>query len=120
MTKQFNGIQVGELLIRLRKRLRLSQFDVAQQLGLSNSNFISMIERGRSQIPLDKFAKFMEVYEATPEQSLVIFRSLWPSSWEAVCYLGSLCGVLDRTKKLDAAYERCAKDVDATVSSISR
>jgi transcriptional regulator with XRE-family HTH domain len=120
MTEQFNGIQVGELLIRLRKRLRLSQFDVAQQLGLANSNFISMIERGRSQMPLDKFTKFMEVYEAEPDQSLLIFRSLWPSSWEAMCYLDSICGSLHRTKNLEIALEKYMKTADTTVFSASR
>lgn len=117
MTDQFNGIQVGELLIKLRKRLGLSQFDVAQKMGLANSNFISMIERGRSQLPLDKFTKFMDVYGATPEQSLLIFRTLWPSCWDAVRYLDSKCGPLFHRNKFEMAYKKFSKEYDSFASS---
>jgi transcriptional regulator with XRE-family HTH domain len=62
MTERLNIIQVGELLIELRKKLGMSQGDVATMLGLANANFISMIERGKSLLPIDKFTKFMDIY----------------------------------------------------------
>jgi transcriptional regulator with XRE-family HTH domain len=119
MTERLNTIQVGELLIELRNKLRMSQGDVAMKLGLANANFISMVERGKSNLPIDKFTKFMEVYEATPEQSLVIYRSLWPAHWDAICHIEDKSGPLFRALEFEEAYTACKRSVDTSVFSSS-
>lgn len=108
---RLNKIEVGALLRKLRERKRIAQDKIALEVGVNSVNFISMIERGRNRLPLDKFPQYMAAYGATHQEQLVIFRSLWPDVWEVVTHLEGVCGTLFREQSLESAYAACLAGV---------
>jgi transcriptional regulator with XRE-family HTH domain len=78
---------VGQTLKEYRCKLGCSQKNVADRLGYLNCNFMSMIEKGRTGIPANRFIDFMNAYEVPPEMRLVLYRSCFPLHWEALIHL---------------------------------
>lgn len=101
---RLNRIEVGALLRKLRERKGVAQDKIALEVGVNSINFISMIERGKNRLPLDKFPQYMQAYGATHQEQLVILKSLWPDVWEVVTHLEGVCGTLFREQSLESAY----------------
>ena len=57
-----DAIQIGLILKAKREEMDLSQRAIADTLGYSNANFITMVEKGRSPIPVKKLFSFVRVY----------------------------------------------------------
>ena len=68
-------------LKRQREYKGLSQYDLAEVLGYSNSNFISMLERGRSKIPMAKIPDLVSALGLPNEFEAVLFKELYPDEW---------------------------------------
>ena len=53
--------RIGEFLREARKKANLSQGALAEELGYSNAQFVSNIERGIANLPIDKVGKAAKV-----------------------------------------------------------
>jgi len=53
----------GAIIAKRREEVGLTQTDVSQSLGYANPNFISMMERGKCRVPIDRCAEFAAVLE---------------------------------------------------------
>jgi transcriptional regulator with XRE-family HTH domain len=107
MAAELNRVELGAFLKKLRLRKGRSQIDIAVKVGVASINFISMLEHGKTSVPIDKFSRYMEAYGATYQESLLFFRSNWPDAWTAVCHLDNTCGALFREHRITEAYELC-------------
>ena len=52
-----------QIVAHRRQELRLSQTELAGKLGYTNVNFISMVEGGKSKVPLERSIDFAEALE---------------------------------------------------------
>lgn len=58
--------QIGEIIKFYRKKSGLTQYELAEKIGLSEKH-VSKIERGQNIIKLDTFLKMAEILEFTLE-----------------------------------------------------
>jgi ribosome-binding protein aMBF1 (putative translation factor) len=58
-----NQQKLGQVVSVRRRELGLSQAELAARLAYKNTNFVSMIESGQSELPLDRTSQFAEVLE---------------------------------------------------------
>lgn len=58
---------VGDNTHRLRKKLGLTQEELAQKLGYKSKSSINKIELGINDIPISKIVKLAEVLKTTPD-----------------------------------------------------
>ena len=79
-----DGQDIGLILSRQRNRCGLSQSDIAKKLGYANVNFISMIESGKSKIPINRVDELVAAYQLAPEFILVILRTIYPDFLETI------------------------------------
>lgn len=75
---------VGQMLKECRRKINCSQKDIADRLGYFNFNFMSMIEKGRTGIPANRFMDFMNAYEVPPESRFALYKTCYPQHWEVV------------------------------------
>ncbi|GIL18357.1 MAG: hypothetical protein BroJett040_21080 [Oligoflexia bacterium] len=54
-------VKLGKLIREYREKKGLTQFEVAQMLGHSSSQFMSLMERGLSKIPFETLGKFVVI-----------------------------------------------------------
>jgi hypothetical protein len=64
-----------------REHEKILQAEIAHELELPNKNFISMVESGRSKIPVARITEFVKAYRLNPAFSLVIIKWLRPGIW---------------------------------------
>lgn len=57
---------VGENILRMRKKLGLTQEELAKRMGYKSKSTINKIELGINDIPQGKIAQFAEVLCTTP------------------------------------------------------
>jgi hypothetical protein len=77
-------VEVGMFLKKYRESKGMSQGDVANKLGYRNVNFISMMEKGGSALPTNRFIDILDAYCIPPEASGGIFSLLYEDIWAAV------------------------------------
>ena len=53
----------GEIVAQRRSELDMTQIELAEKLDYPSVNFISMLEKKRSKVPLEKSVKFAKVLE---------------------------------------------------------
>jgi transcriptional regulator with XRE-family HTH domain len=94
---------VGRILMEQRNRLGLSQGDIAKALGYVNVNFISMLESGKSKIPVNKIDELVVAYHLPTEFILVILRVMYPDYFETIHRV---------TKKAPRIFKKAMKDPD--------
>ncbi len=82
-------IELGRVLFSQRKAIGFSQGDVTKRLGYANLNFISMIEAGKSKIPINRVSDFVEVYGFRKDFALVILRVMHKDAFEAFLKLAT-------------------------------
>lgn len=58
-----NGISVSDFVVNRQKELGLANADLANALGYSNHNVITMIRRGKTKLPLDKVQPLANVLD---------------------------------------------------------
>ena len=79
--------ELGNFFARQRNALGLSQGQIAKTLSYANANFISMIESGRSKIPIGRVDDFVSVYQLSPEFTFVAMQVLYPDFLETILKL---------------------------------
>lgn len=79
-----NRERIGSILKTSREENELSQRDVARKIGYANTNFISMIETGRSSPPLGKLSQLCEAVGAEPILVPIILKYLYSDAWMTV------------------------------------
>ena len=57
---------IGKRIVRRRKRLKISQIDLAEKIGISN-NYLSSIEHGKEKPSLDILVKICNAISVTPD-----------------------------------------------------
>jgi len=63
----------------------LSQVDIAKSIGYNNWNFISLVERGISAIPMEKIKAFADAYKVDfGEFALKLYREVYPEQFEII------------------------------------
>lgn len=100
---------VGRLLADQRRRIGLCQADIAKPLGYVNINFISMIESGKSKIPINRIDDLVKAYQLAPEFILVVLQAQYPE------YLGTL---LRLAKKTPLIFKDVVSDPAARIERI--
>lgn len=63
MTSYMDDMELGEVIAKRRTELNLTQAELANKLGLDKTNFISMVEKGRSKMPLAHILKMASALE---------------------------------------------------------
>lgn len=56
----------GQLIKKHREKIGMTQLELARELGYEIPQFISIVEHGRSKVPLDKCKKISEVLNIKP------------------------------------------------------
>lgn len=74
-------IAAGHLLRVYREEAKLSQSEVMSQLGYANSNLLSVVENGRTNIPSKRIVEFLEVYRMPKDMLIPIVRMIQPEVW---------------------------------------
>ncbi len=85
---------VGNVLSEQRKRIGICQGDIAKQLGFANMNFISMIENGKSKVPINRIDDLVNAYQLAPEFILVVLQAEYPE------YLGTMLRLAKKTPRI--------------------
>jgi transcriptional regulator with XRE-family HTH domain len=85
MSSYLNKIVPGQIVAARREELSLTQAELAQRLDYPNANFISMIEVGKSLVPLDKAVEIASALEMEPAWFVKrVFRDRYPNAYSAV------------------------------------
>lgn len=69
---------VGGLLAEQRRKLGLTQADIAKPMGFTNVNFVSMLESGSSKIPMNKVDMLVKAYQLPAAFVLVALQAEYP------------------------------------------
>jgi len=70
---------VGPLIKQNRKRLELTQKELAAKLGYKYGNFIGMLEKGQAIFPIERWEQFSKVLEISSHEMLkAIFKERYP------------------------------------------
>lgn len=85
---------VGRILADQRKRIGLSQGAIAKPLGYVNINFISMIESGKSKIPINRIDDLVAAYQLPSEFILVVLQAEYPD------YLDTMLRLAKKTPQI--------------------
>lgn len=107
--KNITIVDIGRVLRDQRTKIGASQLDIARRLGYANFNFVSMIETGRSKIPVGRVEDFVEVYGISPEFTLVILRVMYPDVLKTVLRL---------VKKIPKIFKEFVKEQDEEIEDI--
>jgi transcriptional regulator with XRE-family HTH domain len=75
-------VMMGNILKKIRKNNDLSQVEVSKRLSLSNPNFISIIESGKSAPPKNKIFKFANAYDADVLLSFALLKYTMNDWWQ--------------------------------------
>lgn len=100
---------VGKVLSEQRKRIGLNQATIAKELGYININFISMIESGKSKIPVNKIDELVNAYQLPPEFILVALQAEYPD------YLNTMLRLAKKTPKI---FDDVVRDPAARIDRI--
>lgn len=84
-----SSMDIGRVLQEQRKKIGLSQGDVAKQLGYVNINFISMIESGKSKIPVNKIDSLVMAYQLRPDFTLAVLQCQYSDHLETMLRLAT-------------------------------
>ena len=101
--------EIGRVLREHRARIGLSQSDIAKSLGYANVNFISMIESGKSKIPVNRVDDLVSAYQMSPEFTLVILRAEYPE------YLTT---IIRLAKRIPRIFKEFISDPDEEINTI--
>lgn len=77
-------VEFGKLLRAHREKLQRTQKSIAEELDYDNENFISMIESGKSNIPLKRLSDFVNLYRLTPLEEMTALKTYHPEVYEVV------------------------------------
>ena len=70
---------VGPIIKDNRKKLALTQKELASKLGYKYGNFIGMLEKGQAIFPIERWEQFAKVLEIPPYEMLkAIFEERYP------------------------------------------
>jgi ribosome-binding protein aMBF1 (putative translation factor) len=70
---------VGPLIKKNRKKLQLTQKELAAKLGYKYGNFIGMLEKGQAIFPIERWEQFAKVLEIPAHEILrAIFEERYP------------------------------------------
>ncbi len=83
---QLNQIIIGSILKEQRESQGLSQADIAAALDYKNYNYISMLENGRSNIPVKRAMDILRAYRLDDSVAAVFIKYLLPAVWEVLCF----------------------------------
>lgn len=99
----FDMIAIGNRFLSIRKRLGLTQAEVAEQAGLSGRTYAD-IERGTVNMRIETFLRICKVLDVTPDRVLT----------------DNIPSVEARRKELMAALDRCsAKEQETALNLLS-
>lgn len=79
-----NRRKIGLLLKWFRENAGLTQANIAEKLKYVNTNFVSMVENGKSSPPLGRLDEYRTAYKAPSEIIPVILKHLFPEVWYSV------------------------------------
>lgn len=75
--------KIGRLMKQYRRQNELTAKEIADKIGFKNSNYISMIESGKSQskAPVNKIKFFADAYQADVRLKAALLRVAHPDIW---------------------------------------
>jgi len=83
-----NRLKIGLLLKAIREERAISQKDMALKVGYANPTFTCSVEKGNSNIPIDKVYDFAREYAVAGERGTLgaaILKNLHPDCWDVSC-----------------------------------
>jgi len=108
------SIKIGEFLRAKRESINKSQREIGERLGYRNVNFMSMLERGSSALPLLRISDIAKAYELSPVFAAIFVKALAPEVWE-------VCKVVRQIEKQHIESKLAGEsdtDIDAYVDEI--
>jgi DNA-binding XRE family transcriptional regulator len=87
-TLLINRLKVGLLLKAIREERDISQRDMAVKVGYANPTFTCSVEKGNSNIPIDKVYDFAREYALPGERDILgaaILKNLHADCWSTSC-----------------------------------
>jgi transcriptional regulator with XRE-family HTH domain len=72
---------IGALLKAHREHKNLNQRDIARALNYKSINYISILEGGKSNIPMDRLKEIMDAYQMNSVITPILVRYLHPDVW---------------------------------------
>lgn len=72
---------IGQLMKITREAEGKTQYEVAQSLGYKHENFLSMVESGRTNIPMIRIIDFIAEYNMKSMFGLVILKATFPDAY---------------------------------------
>ena len=79
-----SAMAIGTVLKEQREQLGLSQQDIAERLNYKNYNYISMLENGRSSIPVKRLYDIFNAYEFDKGHFVIFVKKLLPEVWALI------------------------------------
>ena len=62
-----------------------TQIEIANEIGLKNPNFLTMVKQGRTKLPLDRVGAFAKALDINPLELLVMyFKEYTPKTWDSI------------------------------------
>jgi len=83
-TQLINRLKLGLLLKSVREEVGQSQRDAALRVGYAKPTFVCNVEKGTTNIPINKVADFAREYGGAErnEWELAIIKMVHPDVWE--------------------------------------
>jgi transcriptional regulator with XRE-family HTH domain len=111
---QIDLLAIGAILKAQREKMGLKQADIGRALQIKSYNFVSMMEKGRSQIPLAKIEDIVIAYQFEKEINadyvmLTFVRWLYPEIWDMSRKLARIA--LESNQTLDEVHTKMRDDL---------
>jgi len=82
MSVKMKILIIGPMVKEARKKLDLSQVELAKELGYDYGNFIGMIESGTAKFPRDRVIKFAKALNIPPARFLEAWVEEYQPEWK--------------------------------------
>jgi hypothetical protein len=106
-----NRMKIGLIFKAIRTARGMSQVDASLKLGYANATFTCMVEKGGTNIPIDKVMDFASVYGAGEVHVVaaaimkLIHQDAWKASGAVYKHYGNI-----NIKKIDKDIDKWIKD----------
>ena len=116
-----NRNNIGLILKMFRERNNILQNQIAEKLGYVNLNFISMVETGKSSVPLARLEEFQKAYGAPAELIPIMLKYLYPETWNIfLLSLGKCKDLFGTDKKASTIDKTVEKDFKALLKEAKK
>jgi len=93
---------IYEILKSKREKAGLTQLEVSKRLGLSSGQFVSLMERGQSKVPMETLGQLFVIFSVKPLERKKIFEMIL-RTYQVECFAEIVSGELKQKSMLKFA-----------------